>query len=119
IDFKIKKFEEMLPHVASMSPFPNGARDADPAVRQLTFTFDRPLDPKAGYSMNWGKEGAEHYPVGQAIGLNDMGTLLTVEVKLNPDWEYEFVLTGLAFKTKDGYPLQPYTVKFRTTKASD
>jgi hypothetical protein len=116
MDYEAKRFEELSPHVAALSPFANEAQDVDPSLTELTVTFDRPLDPKAGYSINWGPGGGEHFPIGKEIRFSEDGKTLTLPVTLKPDWEYAFVLTGRAFKTKDGYPLQPYTVKFRTKK---
>lgn len=116
IERDAKIFEQVSPRVTSVSPFSNGAQDVNSNTTQLTLTFDRPLDMAARYSINRGSGGAEHYPIVQIIGFNESGTALTVEVKLKPDWEYEFVLTGSAFRTKDGYPLQTYNVKFKTAK---
>jgi hypothetical protein len=116
VAYEARGFEEMVPHVASMSPFANSSQDVDPSLTQITFTFDKPLNPKGGVSINYGQKGSEHYPVEKFLGYNETGSTITLQVKLKPDWEYEFVLTGLSFKTKDGYPLQPYTVKFKTRK---
>jgi hypothetical protein len=51
------------------------------------------------------------------VGYNETGTAITLQLKLQPDWEYEFVLTDLDFRSKDGHSLKPYTVKFKTRKA--
>jgi len=116
IEYVAKRFDEMSPRVAAMSPFPNGAPDVDPNTTRLTFTFDRPLDPKGGYSFNFGPGGSAHYPVEKILGFNETGSTFTIQVKLKPDWEYDLVVTGRGFRTKDGYPLQPYSIKFRTKK---
>ena len=116
IEFVAKRFEELRPRVVAMSPFTNGTQDVDPSTRQLTFTFDKPLDPGAGYSINRGPGGSAHYPVENVIGFDKTGSIVTVQVKLSADSEYEFVLTGSRFRTKDDYPLQPYTVQFKTKK---
>ena len=116
IDYMAARFDELAPHVAGMSPFPNGAQDVDPNTTRLTFTFDKPLDAKGRYSFNWGLGGGEHFPREKAVGFNETGTAFTIQVKLKPDWDYSLVLTGRGFRTKDGYPLQPYTVKFKTRK---
>jgi Domain of unknown function (DUF4932) len=110
------RFEKMTPHVIAIAPFANGAQDVDPNTTQLTFTFDKPLDPEGGYSFNAGAGGGAHYPIEKYLGYSENGNKFTVQVKLKPDWDYEFVLTGRGFRTRDSYPLQPYTVKFRTRK---
>ncbi|MCI0660632.1 MAG: DUF4932 domain-containing protein [Acidobacteria bacterium] len=114
MDFKIKKYDESRPRVIAIAPIANGAQDVDPSITQLTFTFDKPLDPKAGYSINAGQSGMEHYPVEKVVGYNESGSTVTLQVKLKPDWNYEFTLTDLVFRTKDGIPLLPYTVTFKT-----
>lgn len=116
VEREAKIFGQMSPRVVSMSPFANQSQDVNPNITQLTLTFDKPLDTEARYSINRGSRGEAHYPIIKVIGFNETGTALTVEVKLKPDWEYEFLLTGAAFRTKDGYPLQSYAVKFKTGK---
>jgi hypothetical protein len=115
IDGKAKKFEESIPKVVAIDAFTNGAQDVDAKITRITFTFDRPLTGK-GYSISQGGGGADHYPVEKVVGYSADRTKFTVEVKLKPDWEYEFVITGLSFKSIDGYPLQNTVVKFRTRK---
>ncbi len=117
IDVKAAKFDEGKPRVTAIAPFNNGAQDVDPGITQMTVTFDKPLNVK-NYSFDFGEAGKEHYPIEKVIGFNETGTAITLQVKLNPDWEYEFVVTGLSFMSKDGYPLKPYTVKFKTRKAA-
>lgn len=115
IEYMAARFDELSPHVAGTSPFPNGAQDVDPNTTRLTFTFDRVL-AKDGYSFNSGPGGDAHNPFGKIIGFNETGSAFTIQVKLKPDWDYSLVVTGRGFRTKDGYPLQPYTVRFRTKK---
>jgi hypothetical protein len=117
IDVKAVKLEEMKPRVAAIAPFNNGAQDVDPEITQITITFDKPLNVK-NYSFSFGELGKEHHPIEKVLGFNETGTAITLQVKLKPDWEYEFVLTDLSFRSKDGYPLKPYTVKFKTKKAA-
>jgi hypothetical protein len=116
IDYEARSFDELSPKVSHIGPFANETNDVDPGITEIVVAFDRPLDPHAGYSINNGPGGSEHDPIEKVIGYNESGSSLTIKVKLKPDWDYSFVLTGLAFTTKDGYPLQPYTVKFKTKK---
>lgn len=116
IDDKTRRFRLRMPQVVAIQPFDNNARDVDPNIKQLTLTFDKPLD-RGGYSINRRPGEAEQYPVKKVIGFNDAGTSFSIQIELKPDSEYEFSLTGLAFTTKDDYyPLQTYTVKFKTKK---
>lgn len=114
IDFLAMRFDELSPHVTSMSPFANGAQDVDPNVTQITFSFDRPLDVNGGHSFNEGPGGNEHDPLADVIGFTETGESFTIRVKLKPNWTYELIVTGRGFRTKDGYPLQTYVVKFKT-----
>jgi hypothetical protein len=116
VDYKIKIYHESMPRVIAIAPIANGAQDVDPSISELTFTFDKPLDTKAGYSINFGQSGKEHYPVEKVVGYNETGSTFTIQVKLKPDWNYEFVLTDRSFRGKDGYPLLPYVVNFKTKR---
>jgi hypothetical protein len=113
IDEKARYFEKRQPRIIAIDAFANGAEDVDPGLTQLTFTFDQPLSGK-GYSINVGPAGRNHYPIEKAVGYSEDRTKFTVQVKLKPGWEYEFVVTGGSFKSIDEYPLQNYTVRFKT-----
>lgn len=117
IDNKLAVFRDQQPKVVAIDAFKNEAQDVDPNIEQITFTFDKPLNGK-GYSINFGKSGQAGYPeIGKKVGFySEDGLKFTLLVKLKPDWEYEFVITGNGFFSKDGYPLQDYVVKFRTKK---
>lgn len=115
IDDKVENFAKKQPKVIAIDAFTNGAQDVDSKITQITFTFDRALSGK-GYSINLGNSGSDHFPIEKVVGYSENDTKVTVQVKLKPDWDYEFVLTGNAFKSKDGYPLQNYLVKFKTKK---
>ncbi|MBS1793531.1 MAG: DUF4932 domain-containing protein [Acidobacteria bacterium] len=114
-DDEAQTFEAKLPRVAALEPFKNGAQDVDPNLTELTLTFDRPLEGK-GVSISVGAGGRENYPIEKVVGYSADRTKFTVRIRLVPDHDYEFVVTGLAFRTADGYPLQNYPVKFRTRK---
>jgi Domain of unknown function (DUF4932) len=113
IETKVRKFDESIPRVVAMEPFVNGAQDVDPNLTQIALRFDRALSGK-GYSISQGNGGAEHYPVEKVIGYTEANTKFNIAVKLKPGWDYEFVVTGLSFRTSDGYPLKTHVVKFRT-----
>ena len=115
IDDKITDFGERQPKIASIKQFKNGDQNVDPKLNEITIVFDRPLLGN-GYSFNLGELGREHFPFEKTIGYNENATEFAVQVKLKPDWEYEFIVTGLSFKSKEGYPLENYVVKFRTGK---
>lgn len=115
IDEKAKNFERRQPRIVSIDDFANGAEDVDSRLTRITFTFDQPLEGK-GYSINLGAGGRAKYPIEKVVGYSADRTKFTVEVKLKPDWEYEFAVTGNSFRSIDGYPLQNTIVKFKTKK---
>jgi len=113
IDRRVASFNALRPGVEATAPFQNGAQDVDPEIAEITFTFDRPLEPK-GVSINFGPGGSAQFPIVKVIGFGDEGKTLTLQLKMKPASTYEFILTEKSFKTRDGYPLRPYTMKFRT-----
>lgn len=112
---KIDGFDAMRPAVSGIKQFANGAGDVDPAITEITFVFDRPLIGK-GVSISVGSLGRNGFPeIEKSVGYyNSTTTEYTLRVKLKPGTAYEFVLTGVAFKTKAGYPISEYVVKFKT-----
>ncbi|MET0752086.1 MAG: DUF4932 domain-containing protein, partial [Pyrinomonadaceae bacterium] len=117
VDDKLTKFEAAKPKIAAIEEFKNEALDVDPNTRQITFIFERPMRKRKGISMDYGKDGEAGFPeLGKVIGYSDDGLKFTLEVKLKPNQEYEFVVYGSSFASKDGYPAQDYVVKFKTGK---
>lgn len=113
ITTKIAEFNERCVHVTGMRPFANHSETVDPTVKQVIVTFDKPLNP-AAYSINFGPEGKEHFPI---IGKPEFlpgNSSVRLRVQLKPDWTYSFVLTSLGFQSPEGYPLTPYAVDFKT-----
>ncbi|MBX7174024.1 MAG: DUF4932 domain-containing protein [Pyrinomonadaceae bacterium] len=117
IDYKVKMFESRQPKIVKIAEFTNESQNVDFNLKEITFVFDKPLRGK-GVSINLGSLGNAGMPeIDKTIGFyNDEATKYTLKVKLKPDTNYEFVMTGNAFISKDGYPLQEYVVKFKTKK---
>ncbi|HEY6971214.1 MAG TPA: DUF4932 domain-containing protein [Candidatus Angelobacter sp.] len=111
---EVASFKANCVHFTKMKPFPDKTQDADPAVTELIINFDKPLDPANGYSINYGREGKEHWPIAGKPQFLDGGSAVKLPVKLKPGWSYSFVLTPLAFASADGYPLESYVVNFKT-----
>ncbi len=103
------------PKVVSMVPA-NGATDVDPGLRIIKVVFDRPMQD-GSWSM---VGGGEHFPEPDGKPAYDSkGTTWTVPVKLKPDWDYRFMLNSdrfTAFRSREGVPLAPLTVTFRTAR---
>ncbi len=118
----VQQFEidAQRPKVVEATP-PNGARDVDPALTEIIFRFDRPMNT-GSYSVVIGDDGREHYPEVAEAGFDETGTVFTMRVTLKPNWRYTFSLnspTGGAFRSQDGTPLAFYPVEFQTGSMQD
>jgi len=107
-------FDAKSAHVINVEPFANHAQSVDASVTTITIVLDKPLDPGAGYSINRGMDGDEHFPISGKPTFERSGLHILLPVHLKPNQAYSFVLTPLAFATPDGYPLATYKVEFKT-----
>lgn len=108
-----KKRAERTPHVVSMTP-ENGATDVDPGLAAITVTFDRPM-MAGGYAFVGG--GPQYPETTGKPSYDGKRRVITLPVKLKPDWDYEFWLNRgkyNSFRSEDGVPLEPVRVTFRT-----
>ena len=109
----IQAFEAKTPYVLRLEPFANGDNMVDASIKELKIVFSSPMDKK-GYSINEGKRGKEYSPVTGVVGFSEDGTSFTLKIDMKPGHEYEFTITDKSFRSKDGYSLKPYEVKFKT-----
>jgi hypothetical protein len=101
------------PKVVQLIPT-NGAEDVDPDLSQLKITFDRPMQ-----DGNWSiVGGGPHLP--ELIGKPSYDAshrVLTVRMRLKPDWTYEFWLNRGqfdSFRSAEGVRLESVHVQFKT-----
>jgi hypothetical protein len=106
-------FEKKRPYILRLEPFGHGDSLVNADVKELTFFFSAPMN-KNGYSINAGSRGKAFYPITGVVGFSEDRTAFTVTLDMKPGHEYEFVVTDKNFRSADGYPVKPYTVKFRT-----
>jgi hypothetical protein len=106
-------FESKRPSVIRLEPFANGDSLVDAGIKELKIVFSSSMDKK-GYSINDGKRGKDYSPVAGVVGFSDDGTSFTLKIDMKPNHEYEFIITDKSFRSKDGYSLKPYEVKFKT-----
>ncbi len=110
---KLRSRLAKAPKVLSMTPA-NGATDVDPAITEIKITFDRPM-----VDGNWAiVGGGPNYPETTGKPSYDQECrVLSLPVRLKPDWEYRFRLNSTrydTFRSQDGIPLEPVAVNFRT-----
>ena len=96
-----------------MEPAINNDTTVSAGLTQIKVSFDKALSGK-GMSINYGKLGREHFPGIKLIGYTDDNKAILLQLNLKPNTSYQFVLTGLAFKTPEGHPLENYLVSFKT-----
>ncbi len=101
------------PQVVSITPA-NGATDVSAKLKEIVIEFDRPMRDGAwsvvGGGPNFPKiKGQPSYDAAKKV--------LTLRVKLKPNWTYTFGLNSNRFKnfaSAEGVPLKPVTVTFST-----
>ena len=110
---KITQFDTQRPKVETISEFINNDTSVDSKIKTITITFDRPLAGK-GYSVNYGSKGKFAFPKLDKISYSNENKSVVMEIQLESNKEYQFVLTGKNFKTEQGVPLKTYEVNFKT-----
>lgn len=111
----IKEYEKKLPFIVKIEPFENGADNVASTLKEFRITFSREMDPKS-YSINYSDKGKEAYPIKNVTGFDNNNKTFVIGFELQPDKEYEFIINGGGFNSKDGYPLRDgqYLIKFKT-----
>jgi hypothetical protein len=100
------------PRLVSMEPA-DGAQDVDPAVAVIRFVFDRPM--KSGITLT---HSNGTFPENAGMPTWDAeGKVLSWSVRLETGTSYQFGLNAedqYGFQDRDGAPLRPTLVGFRT-----
>lgn len=111
----IKKMEESRPKIISINEFANGDVNVNPALKIITINFDKPLLAK-GYSIYYGNKGENAFPKFEKISYSEDKKSTILEVELEKNKEYQFVLTGKEFKSPEGIAIRNYEVNFKTAE---
>ncbi|MCC3157226.1 hypothetical protein LJ737_08250 [Hymenobacter sp. 15J16-1T3B] len=102
------------PVLLQVLPFANGATTVDAALTELVLRFDRAMSP-TGMAFEPTARGKEFFPLKKPLGFSPDGQRFTLQVELQPNHEYEFVVSPRGFVSQDGFPLrEAYTVRFKT-----
>ena len=103
----------VAPVVVTMTPA-NGSKDVDPALTALVVTFDQPMRDGAWAVVG----GGPHFPETTGRPSYDAARkVLTIPVRLKPDWDYELWLNRGkfdSFRSAAGVVLEPVRVTFHT-----
>ena len=79
---------------------------------ELVLRFDHPVDPIVAMVGDHGSA----VPVVTAVGFDSTHTVLTLGIRLEPESNYIVPLGPGSFASRDGYPLQNFQLRFRTTR---
>ncbi|RJP36411.1 MAG: DUF4932 domain-containing protein [Phycisphaerales bacterium] len=101
------------PRLVSIVPA-DGATGVDPDTSSIVITFDRPMADQSWSIVGGGPLFPEI--LGQP-SYDEARRVLTVRVRLKPNWHYEFGLNSqrfTAFRSTEGVPLEPVWIQFDT-----
>lgn len=108
-----KRLDEMRPNVTEIDNLPHNGAVIDASTTGMRIHFDRPLVGK-GRSFSLGPKGKEAFPAFEGITYGKDNRSFTLVFKLEPGKEYQFVITGLSFKTVEGISMTNHLVEFST-----
>lgn len=108
-----QEFESKRPEVVGVEPFDNGKQDVSPGISQLTIQFSKPMAYQRNFDYGpLGEDAVVRFK--EEIGYSDNDTRYTFEIEdLLPDKRYQIEI-GPGFQDKDGVPLKPYLIDFKT-----
>ncbi len=113
------RYDARRPRIVAMS-VPTGATGVDPTLTEITFHFDRVMDRRHHPLVTQGDSGQAHYPGAAEARFDSAGLVLTLPVRLRPDWSYRFTLgypSGGGFVDTHGVSMKPVEVWFSTGPA--
>ncbi|MFC1744421.1 DUF4932 domain-containing protein [Candidatus Riflebacteria bacterium] len=110
---QFQALKEKAPRILRLKP-ENRSLKVNPNIDAIIVTFDRPMR-NGSWSVVGG--GPNFPEINDNIFYNSRRTILTIPVKLKPNWNYRFYLNSqkyLGFKDEHGNPLIPVEVNFKT-----
>ncbi|OKS84789.1 hypothetical protein [Mucilaginibacter polytrichastri] len=103
-------YEVKRPIVTGVSVWPN--KPVNPNTKEIKIDFSAVMGRST--AVDYGPGGKDTYPVTGISGFSPDKKSFTFKVDLQPDTDYDFIITGGGFRSAEGYPLVSYTVKFKT-----
>lgn len=110
---KIQSRNKKRPKIVSIQEFSNGDSFVNPDIKTITINFDKTLSGK-GYSIFYGNKGEETFPSIEKISYANNNRSVIIEVKLQKNKEYQFIMKGTYFTSTDGIGIDDYEVHFKT-----
>ena len=112
----ILSVEDKKPEVISISEFTNESLNVSPDIQTITINFNMPLLAGNRNYLFPGSKGQNAFPKFEEINYANNNQSITIQVNLEKDREYQFVLSGRFFKSVDGIGIKNYEVNFKTAK---
>lgn len=103
--------DRLSPRIAGIYPIKNDSLSA--AVTEIEIEFTQPMRP--GFSINYSAKGKDFFPINRVIGYSEDKKRLKLGVKLDPNKEYQFIITNRSFVSAEGYALQAQETFVRFT----
>ncbi|WP_160139638.1 Ig-like domain-containing protein [Chryseobacterium sp. c4a] len=113
----VSDYKDHQPKLIKIVEFENGSQNVNTNTKKIHIVFSRPMYEKV--SINFSKNGKEHFPLKNIVGLDESKTILTIETSdLQYDTEYDFYITDRVTQSEDGYPfdMKEYKISFKTDK---
>jgi len=112
IDELKHKIDGKRPVIVSIKPFENNNKQVDPNIKQIIVTFDKEIQNKRLKILS----GEKNFPEITHTTLSKDQKSFIIDVKLQPDTEYQLLLSGWYFKSKENYSIKDYNLHFKTKK---
>jgi len=112
IDELKQKIEKKRPVIVSIKPFVNNESQVDYHIKQIIVTFDKEIQNKRLKILS----GEKTFPEITHTTLSKDQKSFIMDVKLQPDTEYQLILSGWYFKSKENYSIKDYDINFKTKK---
>jgi hypothetical protein len=109
----LQQYDSKRPYVLGLEPFSNRDSMVDASLKEMKILFSKPMNTK-GFSISDGSRGREYDPISGIIGFSEDGKAFVLKIDMKPNHEYEFNITDKSFRSKEGYPLKPMEVHFKT-----
>lgn len=101
----------LVPTITGIGPFENNATNVDFELSELSIHFNHKMQ---GSSFRPIREAGISFPLEDIIGYDPDHKSFRLSIKLEPNKEYAFKVTGRGFKNEYGYPIEDYEIRFRT-----